>query len=292
MWDQEVMRYLIYQKEIGRAGTPHWQVYVELRKAMKYAALKKIPGWEGGHFEKRRGTRESARHYCMKPVDGCGCEHCVQARGMTLEPYVEHGDWSAGGQGARSDLLTLVNDLRAGDDIPTLLDKHPVATFRYIKQVQTLQVLLMTPRDYAPTVTAVIGAPGLGKSYWARGELKDKEGGFYEHHYASKWWHGYKGEENILLDDYKNSVPFSEFLALIDTTPCATYVEYKNFSVPFRGRDIIITSNYGLRSWYPNEELLAVTRRIGKYVLFTEFKQYHICNSYAEYCEIAPSYYQ
>nr|QIH29493.1 master replication initiator protein [Parsley severe stunt associated virus] len=60
----ETMKYLVYQKEIGEAGTVHYQGYVEMKKRTSLAGMKKlIPG---SHLEKRKGSQSEARAYAMK----------------------------------------------------------------------------------------------------------------------------------------------------------------------------------------------------------------------------------
>lgn len=83
----------MYQLETGASGTPHWQGYIELNKAVRLTSMR---DWlPGAHFEQRRGTREEARSYCMKE------------EGRQAGPF-ERGDWQAGGQGRRSDLSAAV----------------------------------------------------------------------------------------------------------------------------------------------------------------------------------------
>jgi len=56
--------YAVYQLEKGLRGTEHFQMYFEFGNKMRLSALKKI--LKTAHWEKRRGTREQARAYCMK----------------------------------------------------------------------------------------------------------------------------------------------------------------------------------------------------------------------------------
>lgn len=107
------IRYAIYQLEMGPSGTLHYQGYIELTDPVRFTAIvKAVPSIKGAHFEKRYGNREQARHYCMKPVEGCICKHCLAEVLVPtkLEGPWEYGEWNANGQGCRNDIYE-VKDL-------------------------------------------------------------------------------------------------------------------------------------------------------------------------------------
>lgn len=60
------VRYCVWQKEVGEAGTPHFQGYVEFTKKKTITAMKRMAGLERAHFEKRMGTASQAAEYCQK----------------------------------------------------------------------------------------------------------------------------------------------------------------------------------------------------------------------------------
>lgn len=63
----DTIKYAIYGEEIcPTTGTIHWQTYIELDKAVRFAAVKKMYNDDTIHCEKRKGTRDQARTYCMK----------------------------------------------------------------------------------------------------------------------------------------------------------------------------------------------------------------------------------
>ena len=70
----------------------HVQGYCELRVAVRVAGLcTRVPSLLHCHVEARRGSREAARDYCRK-------------EDSQVSGPVEHGVWSAGDKGRRSDL--------------------------------------------------------------------------------------------------------------------------------------------------------------------------------------------
>ena len=97
------VKYIVYQKEIGSQGTCHFQGYLELTTRKTLRQTKVILGTERIHIERRRGSAEEARTYCMKE-DG------------RLDGPWEQGDFSgtvqSTGAGARTDLATIRERIR------------------------------------------------------------------------------------------------------------------------------------------------------------------------------------
>ena len=62
--DSEVS-YLVYQLEVAETGTEHIQGYVEFAEGMTWPEVKDILG-DTTFFKRRKGSRQSARTYCMK----------------------------------------------------------------------------------------------------------------------------------------------------------------------------------------------------------------------------------
>lgn len=54
----------IMAEEVGESGTPHLQGYIELKKKMRFTAIKKLNNCL--HLEKSKGNRASNITYCMK----------------------------------------------------------------------------------------------------------------------------------------------------------------------------------------------------------------------------------
>lgn len=96
------VKYAVYQLECGAQGTKHYQGYMELDKPHTMTAVKKWEGvWEKAHLEKRLGTRDQARAYCMK------------ADSRVLGPW-EHGEFTGHGAGSRTDLAEVRDAILAG----------------------------------------------------------------------------------------------------------------------------------------------------------------------------------
>lgn len=124
--DMNQCRYIIIGKETcPETGRKHLQCYAEFYNKIGIKSAKKIIGDDKAHLEKRMGTREEARSYCMKEQD-----------------FEEFGDWNAGGQGVRNDLRDLVNKIESGKTDAEFLREEPEVIFKYAKFIDKTRKIL------------------------------------------------------------------------------------------------------------------------------------------------------
>lgn len=122
-FDDTYMRYLVYQQERApTTGTLHWQGYVEFNRNYTLKQIKSYFNDNKMHIEKRYGTREEARNYCMKSA-------------TRIQPPVEHGSWKTR-QGERTDLHQLVDKIKHGASDLELIESDPEMVNRYMKFIQ------------------------------------------------------------------------------------------------------------------------------------------------------------
>jgi len=68
MFDHGHFSYIVYGKEVGEHGTPHIQGYVQLKKKMRMAQVKKFIS-SRAHLEVSRGSPEQAAQYLFIDED-------------------------------------------------------------------------------------------------------------------------------------------------------------------------------------------------------------------------------
>jgi hypothetical protein len=216
------------------------------------------------HLEPTGGTPEQAITYCQKdetrdPAAGFG--------------FLEFGDRPAGpGQGSRTDLAEIGKRLRDGETIKAVAEDHAGDFIRYHRGLVAYAALFSAPRTFKTEVYWFYGSTGSGKSYAAR-ELAG-EGAFWKSMDSSKWWDGFDGTANVVMDDYRcNFSTFTFLLRLFDEYPLQ--LEIKGGTVNFAARKIFVTAPYPPdKMWATREDLVQLTRRITEVKLYGEEVQY------------------
>lgn len=66
------------------------------------------------------------------------------------------------------------------------------------------------------------------------------------------WWCGYRGQCNVVIDEFRGQIGISHMLQWLDRYPCI--VQVKGSSVSLQAKKIWITSNLHPRDWYPGTD--------------------------------------
>lgn len=106
---------------------------------------------------------------------------------------------------------------------------------RGVSAYAALRARRRTP-DEAPVVYWCWGPTGSGKTRWCYEESPDA----YWKNCSHKWWDGYDGRSDVILDDYRpDFCKFHELLNLLDRYPYQ--VEVKGGTLNFSAKRIFIT---------------------------------------------------
>ena len=178
-------QYAIVGREVGEQGTPHLQGYIRFKRAYRFSTVKDRH-LTRCHVEVAHGSARQNREYCSKGGQ-----------------YVEFGEFPAG-EAIRHSREQIAREFveHAGDGvggIARFADRHP-GTFYFsghnlLRNYWSLQVARDRP---GISVTWIYGPPGVGKSRRAHEELVDA----YVKDPRTKWWNGYHGEVNVIIDDF------------------------------------------------------------------------------------------
>lgn len=234
-------RYGIFQKEVGESGTPHLQGYIQLtdKKRLEWIT-KRFPST---HFEVSRGSLSQNITYCSKEGGSDAFTF-----GVGLE------------QGARSDLADVSSRILQGEPIIDIIRSQPEIYVRYARGLEQLSFRTAARRDYKTRVLWFYGSTGTGKSYTANQLAPSaywKEG-------TTKWWDGYDGVSDVIIDDYRRDLcTFAQLLRLFDRYPL--HVESKGGSIQFAARLIIISTPKSPKDTWEGrteEDLAQLLRRI------------------------------
>lgn len=264
-WKNFNCRYIIFGCETApTTGTPHLQGYFTFDNPTNFATLKKQIPVKASVF-KSNGTAEQNRVYCTKQPD---------------VEYFERGDRPA--QGRRSDLdacrtMALERGMR---DV--------TANFNY-QGIQTAKAFLTyneIKRNWKPYVQWFWGEPGSGKTSAAIATLPLDDDNCEQEslyiHSDSKWWDGYGGHPNVIIDDLRpDTIKFTTLLRLLDRYPFR--VEIKGGFRQFLGKHVIITSVVHPCEMYRHtgEDMRQLTRRID------EIRQFALSDTNTKDTEVA-----
>jgi hypothetical protein len=220
--------YIKGQLECGEeTGYIHWQLLASFGTQVRLPAVKRIFG-DSCHAEPSKSV--AADGYVWKEetaIDGTRFE-------LGKKPFKRNSpnDWEA-----------IVRETKAGrlDDIP------PDVFVRCYGNLRRIAADYCSPIAIEREVKVYWGRTGTGKSRraWAEAGLdafpKDPR---------SKFWDGYRGHENVVIDEFRGDIDISHILRWLDRYP--TIVEIKGGATTLKAKNIWITSNISPHQWYPH----------------------------------------
>ena len=235
------VQYLRGQLELGSGtGFLHWQLLVAFKQKCRLASVKKTFG-NSAHCELSRSV--AATEYVWKDdtrVDGTQFE-----LGKTAHKRNSETDWDA-----------IVDSAKRGrlDDIPSDI------LVRNYSNLRRIHSDYQEPVGIQREVKVYWGATGAGKSRRAWDEAGVDA---YPKDPRSKFWDGYRGQEHVVIDEFRGGIDIAHLLRWLDRYP--VIVELKGSSTVLKAQTIWITSNLSPDEWYPeldNETKAALRRRM------------------------------
>lgn len=247
------IKYAIWQLERAPStGKLHIQGYAEFPQPVRLQRAKEILGSENVHLEPRKGTADQAIHYCMKPVDGCECDHCESEK---KTPTKLVGPWTIGEhtpQGSRTDLKSVTEAIKLGANLYEIVEHFTPTYIKYHNGLEKAMAILQRPKEYHKEIEVhvIYGPPGTGKTRKAvessnfdniyRLDLK--------HNTGSLWFDGYVGQEYLVIDEFRAQIKFSMLLQILDCYHMQ--VPVKGGRVWAKWNHVIITTNILPSKWY------------------------------------------
>lgn len=235
----EGVKYCIGQGEIGETtGYSHWQLLAIFTEKVGLRGCKRA-FTDTAHCELSRS--EASEDYCTKEETRIvGTEFCFGEK-----PFKRNSkpDWDKIWELAKSGSIL---------DVPANI------------RIQNYRTLVQIGSDFASPsavereVVCYWGPTGSGKSRRAWDEA-----GFdaYCKDPRTKFWCGYRGQQRVVMDEFRGGIDISHLLRWFDRYP--VNVEIKGSSCPLAAKEIWITSNLPPSSWYPllDEPTLAALER-------------------------------
>lgn len=235
-------KYLCYGKELApTTGTPHLQGYVVFSSVKRPTGVAKlIPG---AHITIAKGNTQQNITYCSKESE-------LVEFGQRPKTPKEIGE------SERQRWALIIEHAKAD----TLESHDPKVYFLHHATAQRLAAQYAKPEALKKIVKVFYGATGTGKTKLAWSEAGEAA---YPKDPRSKFWYGYSGQENVIIDEFRGGIDISHILRWLDEYP--TIVEVKNSSRVLKVTSVWITSNLHPRLWYPDldpDTLSALLRRL------------------------------
>lgn len=222
--------FLRFKKEI--TVNQEWRILNGLTKACLFRAIK---------------SSEANWNYCKK----CGPKHTPHKPEWGEEVWIEVGD--AGSQGNRSDIQEVNDAIQDGMSLNEVARTFPSVFVKYHGGVTDLHNRSQKRRRLStfPRVLVLYGTTKTGKSHCAHHLFENMDQEFYVKYPSTKqWWNGYDGQRNLILEEFRGSLPFSTLLMIMDRY--GIQIETKGGIVQCKADTIIICSPVHPKQWYQN----------------------------------------
>lgn len=218
----------------------HWQIIIIMAQKTTLVSIKRIFG-DPAHAEPSRS--EAADAYVWKEDTAiAGTRFEIGRRPLRRN---QAGDWQA-----------IWDKAKKGE----LEEIDPMVRVVHYRTLRSIAADFAEPVGMERTVLVFWGRTGSGKSRRAWAEAGDHA---YGKDPQTKFWCGYRGEENVVIDEFRGSIGIAHLLRWLDRYPVC--VEIKGSSRPLLAKKFWITSNLHPQSWYPEldgETYLALERRL------------------------------
>jgi len=262
--DPNVLLLCAYTEQCPRTQRWHIQGYVALKKKRRLSSIfdQTLCVWQGEPYvwpyvKPAIYSAWNNKKYCEKDGDGFTVG---EAANWTDEKLKALGKK----QGKRTDIEAMAKDFKE-NPWETKLTKARKFPNQFCHYNRAFDKLLTLERDHqyhseynnsdrAKDMKnyAYVGPPGCGKSHTVEQEVKKliSDNPHLRVYYKTiqKWWDGYDGEEIVVWDDFRSSMPFSELLNLMDGKPFRR--EAKGTTICLRAHHIFFTSPKAPKYWY------------------------------------------
>lgn len=251
-FDDGDAKFVIAGEEVGLAGTPHLQGYVQWATQLRLTQCKIHHGT--AHWTECRGSPQSNIVYCSK--EG--------------HVFIEEGE--VGTQGRRGDLQIGFEAYLGGEPLHQAFGAANLLRYGARARLEASAIADRAVPDWRDvTVRVFTGPTDSGKSREAAALGADCEGGWHFQHFVRpEWWPGYEHQKFVVFDDFDpRAVSRMRLLNLLDGYPL--HLPIKGGFVKAAYTDVIITSNYVPEEWYqdvPELYIAALQRRISQVKLF------------------------
>ena len=231
--------------EVGQEGTPHTHVYLVFENAVMFSTIQKR--FYGAHIEPAKGSNRENRDYVRK--EGKWAESEKKETNLP-ETFEESGELPPEPERQRKYSEAILTMLQDGATNAEIIQELPTA-INHLPNIDRARQTLLEERFKSCWRTLEVyyiwGETGVGKT---RG-IMEKYG--YENVYrVTNYAHPfdqYQGEDVILFDEFRSSLPLSDMLNYLDGYPLRLPCRFHDKVACFT--KVYVVSNLAFEEQYP-----------------------------------------
>lgn len=231
-------QYMCGQLEKGESGTLHFQFYLHFSKQVTFTQLKKI---------------HDKVHYIGVKVNNGVEKYCLKEDTRIDGPY-EFGDKPLK-RNSKTDWDSVFLNAKRGhfDSIPSDIK---VRCYSNLKKIEKDNLVCMDSSDCRGVW--IHGPSGSGKSRLAREQYPDA---YFK--LCNKWWDGYYGQKNVIMDDFGKEHYVLGYHLKIWADRYGCVLETKGGASASSFDKFVVTSQYSIEEIWnnDNETIDAIKRR-------------------------------
>jgi len=233
--------YTVWQTErCPKTKKLHIQGYVHFKSGKTLARVRSI--YAGAKILLANGTAKHNKVYCTK----------VETR-VGDRPFGERGKIPPG-QGARTDITLMMEDIREGLSDVDMFEKYPTGWAQYRRVLKDYRINRIKPRNFWTKTLVLWGKTGLGKStraFWNANNNGSWATMLVPMNQSSMvWGDGTIGADTVVIEDMDGQINFRVLKNMLDKWPMLAPV--KGSSMQWAPKYVIITSNVNPQFWYPD----------------------------------------
>lgn len=232
----------------------HCHIVIQNKSTIEFDTIKNLLPY--GDIEKQRGTNKECFEYCLhKDKKSLETEKeqydesCLKTNIEDLEVWKKSGN----GLGARNDLIKIVDMIQNGASDLDIMNEYPSQYLLYSKSISAIRQDYLKEtkgNDFRNVeVIYIYGSTGVGKTRSVM-EKYGYKNVYQVTSYATGLFDGYSGQDVIIFDEFRSSIPIAQMLTFLDGYPLQLPCRYNNKTALFT--KIYIISNIPLSKQYPN----------------------------------------
>lgn len=235
--------------EVGEQNTPHTHVYMAFQNAKEFTAIQRR--FYGAHIELARGSHQENRDYIRK--EGKWKDDAKHETNLP-NTFEESGELPEKPNRKAKQSEEILAMLEAGATNAEIIREFPSALNHLPRLDQARQMLLEERyrKEFRQLhVCYIYGKAGVGKT---RGVMEQY--GYENVFRVTDYNHpfdGYAGEDVLLLDEFRSSLPFSLVLNVLDGYPLMLPCRYAKRVACYT--KVYIVSNIPPEKQYPNIQI-------------------------------------